>query len=437
MSPTYPRYRPSGLSWLGSLPEHWSVRRLSGAFELFGSGTTPKSDDSSYYDNGNIAWVNTGDLNDGDLFDCGKRVTEEALTQYPTLRLFPVGSVVIAMYGATIGKLSLLHFAATVNQACCVFGGRSVFEPRFLFFTLMGLREHIISLASGGGQPNISQDVLRNLRIPLPPPSEQNAIAAFLDRETTKIDALVEEQNRLIDLLKGKRQAVISQAVTRGLNPNATRKATGIEWLGEVPEHWELCPVRAMFRFVKRQNRDELDVLSVYREYGVILKASRDDNINKTPEDLSFYQTVLPGDLVVNKMKAWQGSVGVSKLRGITSPDYAVFAPTHTGHHDYFNWLLRCGLLPGVYRSISNGIRPDQWRLEPDRFKELKMPIPPLQEQLEIDRHLQKVTGQLDQLSEAAETAIVLLNERRSALISAAVTGKIDVRGLADVGNAA
>lgn len=268
-----------------------------------------------------------------------------------------------------------------------------------------------------------------SLLVPVPPPNAQPAIAAFLDHETAKIDALVAEQERLIALLKEKRQAVISHAVTKGLDPNAPMKDSGVQWLGQVPAHWRLMPIRTIYRFVKRQEKADLEVLSVYRDYGVIPKNSRSGNINKTPEDLSLYQTVKPFDVVVNKMKAWQGSLGVSSTLGITSPDYAVFEPTQEVVSGYLNWLLRCSLLPGTYRTISNGIRPDQWRLEPDKFRELRIPYPPLSEQLDIDSALAATTLGHDSLTTEATRAITLLRERRAALISAAVTGKIDVRG--------
>jgi type I restriction enzyme S subunit len=282
------------------------------------------------------------------------------------------------------------------------------------------------------GLANLNAEMIGSALLPIPALSEQSAIVTFLDRETAKIDALVDEQKRLIELLKEKRQVVISQAVTKGLDAAAPMKDSGIEWLGEIPEHWKIVSLRSLFRFVKRQNGDELDILSVYRDYGVIPKASRDDNINKTPDDLTSYQTVYAGDLVVNKMKAWQGSLGISLHEGITSPDYAVFQPIHDGEPEYLNWLLRCRLLPEKYRSISNGIRPDQWRIEPDRFKELKMPFPPLRAQKEIANYLQTSARETNELRGQAEKAIALLQERRSALISAAVTGKIDVRGLVE-----
>jgi type I restriction enzyme S subunit len=206
--------KPSGIEWLGDVPEHWGVWKLTHAFEKIGSGTTPKTGNREYYDDGNHLWVITGDLNDSDLTDCEKKITSRALRDHSTLKVYPAGSVVIAMYGATIGKLAILQFRASVNQACCVFSGKLKIEYKFLFYFLLAFRQQIISLASGGGQPNVNQDILRGLRVACPDLSEQAAIIKFLESETAKLDALTAKTQRVIDLLQERRAALISAAVT-------------------------------------------------------------------------------------------------------------------------------------------------------------------------------------------------------------------------------
>ncbi|HYD70736.1 restriction endonuclease subunit S [Azospirillum sp.] len=202
----------------------------------------------------------------------------------------------------------------------------------------------------------------------------------------------------------------------------ADYKDSGVEWLGEVPGHWTLTPIKALYRFVKRQDNVDAPVLSVYREYGVVQKSSRTDNNNKTPDDLSLYQTVLEGDLVVNKMKAWQGSLGISQFYGITSPDYAVFEKRHSEISGYLYNLLRSRAMPDVYRLISNGIRNEQWRLEPDKFLQIKIPLPPYIEQESITAFLDRETAKIDTLVAEQEKLIDLLKEKRQAVISHAVT---------------
>lgn len=206
--------KPSGIEWLGDVPAHWEVWKLSHAFEMIGSGTTPKTDNREYYDDGTHPWVVTGDLNDGDLAECEKRITDRAFSDHTALRVYPPGAVVIAMYGATIGKLAILKFRAAVNQACCVFSGELQIYYKFLFYWFLGFRSQIISLASGGGQPNVNQDILRSLRVACPDFTEQSAIVAFLDAELAKFDTLTAEAQRAIDLLQERRTALISAAVT-------------------------------------------------------------------------------------------------------------------------------------------------------------------------------------------------------------------------------
>ena len=423
----YPAYRDSGVEWLGEVPEHWVTCKATHGFRRIGSGTTPKSDDPEYYD-GDISWVTTSELRETVIVDTTKKVTATAMREYPTLRMYPKGTLLFAMYGATIGRLGILGIAATVNQACAALAEPLHLATWFVYYWLQMRRPTLTVLSAGGGQPNLSQDDLRQLRIPAPPLDEQRAIAAFLDRETAKIDGLVARKERLIELLQEKRAVLITRAVTRGLDPDVPIKDSGVEWLGEIPAHWDTKKVKRLFGHTKRQGFPDLTVLSVYREYGVIEKSSRDDNFNRTPEDLDNYQLVKPGDLVINKMKAWQGSLGVSSLSGITSPDYVVYSPGHEANERFLHHFLRCKLLASVYLTMSNGIRPSQWRLEPGRFEDLVVFLPPPVEQDQIAAFLDRETTSIDALIAKIRQAINHLKEFRTALISAAVTGRIDVR---------
>lgn len=239
----YPAYRENGIEWVGPVPTTWTTKRLSWLFRIISSGTTPPTDATQFHD-GHIPWVTTGELREQDIGATSKMLTAEAVAAFPTLRIYPPGTLLVAMYGATIGRLGWLEVAATTNQACCAMAEPIGIQPRFCFHAIPASTEALVFLSSGGGQPNINQEKLRALRIAVPSMAEQSAIAAFLDRETGKIDALVAEQERLIALLKEKRQAVISQAVTKGLDPNAPMKDSGVEWLGEVPAHWEVKRIK-------------------------------------------------------------------------------------------------------------------------------------------------------------------------------------------------
>ena len=154
----YPTYRDSGVEWLGEIPAHWEVKKITRLFSI-GSGTTPPTDYSEYY-GGEVAWITTSELRESVVTSTEKTVTKEALKAFPALRVYPEGSIAIAMYGATIGRLGVLGTAATVNQACCVFGDPSGMDVWFWFYWLQSRRPYLISLGYGGGQPNLSQELL-------------------------------------------------------------------------------------------------------------------------------------------------------------------------------------------------------------------------------------------------------------------------------------
>lgn len=199
-------------------------------------------------------------------------------------------------------------------------------------------------------------------------------------------------------------------------------KPSSVEWLGEIPAHWRLQPLWTMFRRMKRTGYENEELLSVYRDYGVIPKASRDDNFNRPSEDLSAYQLVQTTDLVTNKMKAWQGSIAISEHSGIVSPAYHVYVGKHCEVGRYIHYLLRSPAYVSAYQQMSKGIRPSQWDLEPEAFSRLGILLPSHTEQRAIAAFLDRETARLDALVAKKERLIELLQEKRTARLSQAVT---------------
>ncbi|VAG70108.1 restriction endonuclease subunit S [Enterobacter hormaechei] len=203
-------------------------------------------------------------------------------------------------------------------------------------------------------------------------------------------------------------------------------KDSGVEWLGEVPNHWKTVSISRLFSRIKRTGYTEKELLSVYRDYGVIPKSSRDDNNNKPSEDLSPYQLVEPNDLVMNKMKAWQGSIAISEYEGIVSPAYFVYKPNNVlfelAYPRYVHYLLRNPIYVTQYLSRSKGIRVNQWDLDPDEFRNIELLLPDKTEQEKIYSFLDHETAKIDNLIEKQQQLIELLKEKRQAVISHAVT---------------
>jgi len=439
----YPKYKESGVEWLGRVPEHWELWKVAQAFSIIGSGTTPRSDATEYYADGDVPWVNTGDLNDGVLSTCHRQVTEKAMLEHSSLKLYPAGSILFAMYGATIGKIALLGFPATVNQACCVLGGESPIDARFMFYWFLGMRSQIISLATGGGQPNVSQDIVRSLRVACPSKEGQAAIAAFLGHETAKIDALIAEQQRLIELLQEKRQAVISHAVTKGLNPDAPMKDSGIEWLGEVPEHWEVASLRYFATFCTGATPDRANPSFWNGGIPWVKTGEIDYSLIKiTEEDISHAGldssscSIAPEGTLLMALYGQGATRGRVAILGIAAAFNQACVAITTDHRLSTTFLKAFFIFAYSFlRGVGN--ETTQMNMNVDYVRRVRVTIPPLDEQYAISVHVATESQRFEDLVAEADRTISLLQERRSALISAAVTGQIDVRGFTTGGSEA
>lgn len=306
-------------------------------------------------------------------------------------------------------------------------------DGRFLYYVTMDPRFRgygQASMTGAAGQQRVPEDFLRDFRVPLLPLVEQSAIADFLDSETAQIDALVAAKERLLEVLAEKRRALITHAVTRGLDPRAPLRNSGIPWLGEIPAPW--ATKRAKWLFQERDERSafgEEVLLSLRMDRGLVPHNDVSDKPTR-PEELVGYKKVATGQIVINRMRAASGLISMAGQDGLVSPDYAVFVPEIGFLPDYFLHLFTTGLLQTVFRSESTGLGTGSsgfLRLYSESFLALWFPFPPLEEQHAIVAHIAAETAKLDALRAATERSIALLKERRSALIAAAVTGQFQL----------
>lgn len=409
----YPTYKPSGVEWLGNVPEHWKVVALKRIATL-------KSGDSITSE----SVKDTGDY--PVLGGNGLRGFSSSFTHDGNF-------VIIGRQGALCGNINYATGKFWASEHAVVVTPLLQVETVWLgeMLRAMNLNQHSVSAA----QPGLSMEFVGNLQTILPPFTDQTKIVSFLDRETLKIDALVGEQQRLIELLREKRQAVISRAVTKGLNPDTALKPSGIEWLGDVPSHWEVGRMANVFREIADSGTDELPILSVSIHHGVSNKEFNDEEMDRKvtrSDDRSKYKRVAPGDLVYNMMRAWQGGFGTVTVEGMVSPAYVVARPKTLITTAYVEHLLRTPQAIEQMRRHSRGITDFRLRLYWDEFKNIRIPLPPEHEAVEICRAIKSMDNSFKELTAEAERAIELLQERRSGLISAAVTGRIDVRDMRD-----
>lgn len=445
----YVQYKPSQIEWLGAVPDHWEVWKIAHGFQMTGSGTTPPPDNPDWYD-GDVCWVTTSELREKVITNTEKKVSQEALKNFSALKVFPEGTLAIAMYGATIGRLAIFGIAAATNQACGVLFGQKAFDIKFVFYWLQAFREQIILLASGGGQPNISQEKVRSIRIACPSIDEQKAIARFLDAKTAQIDALVTQKLQLIAKLKEKRSALIARTVTRGLPPEAAKAAglepnpemkdSGVEWLGQIPVRWQLLP---LFRVVQAIQTgpfgtqlhhadyvdDEVPLINpIHLVDGNLRSDSKNTVTPETADRLSRYK-LISGDVVfarrgdigrcgvvLPEQEGWMCGTGsmVVRLQGSQcDPRYFALVFRSSG----FSSLLEL-----------NAVGTTMLNLNPSILGRMLVPVPSLMEQRSIIAFIEREAEKLDSLTQKVEAAIARLAEYRQALITSAVTGKIDVR---------
>ncbi|HEY9278383.1 MAG TPA: restriction endonuclease subunit S [Methylotenera sp.] len=438
----YSSYKDSGVHWLGQIPEEWSTWKISHAFGSVGSGTTPPSNEQEWYENGNIPWITTGELRENIIFETVKFVTPSAFKKFSTLRLHPAGSLAIAMYGATIGRLGILGVDATTNQACCVIGYPKYLDIKFMFYWFLGFKQKIVDLyATGGGQPNINQETIVSLRIPAPCLDDQTDIAAFLDRETGKLDTLIAKQEQLIELLQEKRLAIISHAVTKGLNPDVTMKDSGVKWLGMVPSSWSLIPFKYIVTLAGRIGFRGYTTEDLVEdgEGAITLSPSNLINgqvitdkctyiswhkYNESPEIQVKY-----GDVIMVKTGSTYGKVAMVRnpnmLPSTINPQLVIFKNIQSDKTFLYYLLSSTRVQAEIEVSNTGSTIPTMTQ---ETIGNIRIALPTSSEQVNISSYLDYETAKIDILIDKAKRSIELAKEHRSALISAAVTGKIDVR---------
>lgn len=433
--PRYPQYKDSGVEWLGKVPGHWAITKTKHVCSFF-TGWTPPTGNASSYEGENL-WANISDLGPKFLEDTAKRISNEAIAT-SGIPCSPKGSLLFS-FKLSIGQVSFVGQDMFTNEAIATFLASPQLDVSYAYyafplFLIKNASENIY------GAKLLNQELIRAARLALPPIDEQRYIANFLDYELAKVDGLTAEQEKLIALLKEKRQAVISHAVTKGLDPSVLLKDSGVEWLGEVPAHWHVMPIRLAAKLesghTPSRSRPEywedcyipwMTLADVWQ-----IRRGKADYIYETKEtvsDLGLANSsarLLPKGTVVLSRTA---SVGFSAIMGVD------MATTQ----DFANWVCGEKLIPEfllfVFRSMEGEFRrlmmgsTHNTIYMPD-IQAFRFVLPSLEEQEQIIKHCRRLAAEFDELIDEAQHAIDLLKERRSALISAAVTGQIDVRGL-------
>lgn len=435
--------KDSGVEWIGEMPAGWKTARVKNVAATMQSGGTPDSSNDSFYVDKEygIPWVAIADMSaTAYVTDTNKYISENA-RHSKNIKVFPPGTILYAMY-ASVGKVAELAVPATINQALLAIELRNNINNSFFKYALNAWEPYIISESNGTTQNNLNASKVANLFVPLPCLQEQEILARLLDLRRTKVDTLIQNVQTQIEKLKAYKQSLITEVVTKGLDPTVPMKDSGVEWLGKYPSHWAYMPFGYVLKERAEKNNPVVtqERLSLSIELGVTLYAEKTTNLDRFKDDFSQYKLAHAGDLVMNSMNMIVGATGVSAYFGCVSPAYYTFYDETDEHitAKFCEYVFRSKTMLRVLHSMGKGIysiergddRINTCRLKVPKvdLKSLHIAIPPLEEQRSIVLHLNEKSNQIDRLISIKQAKIEKLEQYKRSLIYEYVTGKKEVR---------
>ena len=427
----YPAYKDSGVDWLGEIPAHWELKRAKYACDINLTSlaeNTSKAFRFKYVDIGNVTLeegiTQTEEFEFKNAPSRARRIAKSGDTVISTVRT----------YLKAIDYIDEQKSEYVYSTGFAVLSPSKFIAPKFLAMAVRSdsFTEQVAAYSKGMSYPAINSTELSRLFLPIPPLAEQTRIADFLDRKTVQIDQVIAQKERLIELLNERRQVMINRAVTRGLNPIAPMKDSGSDrgdarWIGEIPVHWDMLRINWLFTEKDETNYPDLPLLIVSINSGVTVRDMDDENRQQLAEDFNVYKRALVGDISFNKMRMWQGAVGVVPQDGLVSPDYVVARPNDFINSTYYGFLFRTREYLAEFVKKSRGIVWDRNRLYWDDFKSIFAIVPPLEEQHQIVDFLNTKNEEITFASDKVKNQIQKPQELKSTLINSAVTGKIKV----------
>ncbi|MDO9232546.1 MAG: restriction endonuclease subunit S [Methylotenera sp.] len=412
----YPKYKDSGVEWLGPVPNEWTVTKIKHVTS-FTTGWTPPTGDSASFEGDNL-WANISDLGPKILNDTSKRVSDEAIRR-SNITISPRGSLLFS-FKLSIGQVGIAGCDLYTNEAIATFLPDNEARLDYLFYASPVFIVQNTSFNIYGAKL-LNQELINAAPIALPNQDGQRQIASFLDRETGKLDTLIAKQEKLIELLQEKRQAVISHAVTKGINPDAKMKDSGVEWLGMVPEGWEVKQVKRNFRLLTEKTDRRVHAIAL-------------ENIESWSGRFIETETIFEGegiafnvgDILFGKLRPYLAKAYLTESSGEAVGDFHVLRPASGVAGKYAQYQILSHEFISIIDSSTYGAKMP--RASWDFMGCMPFATPSPTEQSSIASFLDRETAKLELLIEKSRRSIELAKEHRTALISAAVTGKIDVR---------
>ena len=426
------KMKDSGIEWIGEIPEEWSKNKVIRLFDIIGSGTTPKNITSDFPV---VNWIQSGDITGSFMPTCKNVISANLLSQYSALKVYPAPFIIIAMYGASVGNASISLIDGCVNQACCVLSSPSC-NLHYAFYVIKSAQSYLVRKAVGGGQPNISQETIKQLWLPLPPLSTQDIIVRNLDATCSKIDDLLSSVHASIEEYKKLKQAVITQAVTKGVRGEREMKDSGVEWIGKIPREFD--PVQLKFfcklitdgtHFSPTTVENGWPYITAGDVHGIGLDYNSAKRISEEDFQLLVTQGCQPlkGDVLLVKDGATTGRVGFvdSDTPCVILSSVAMLRPADNTDGHYLMYLLASDFLQKqILVSMAGSAMPRTTLTKLTKYIGL---LPPLHEQKEIANYLDAKCAEIDGLIAKKEQLVKELEGYKKSLIYEVVTGKREV----------
>jgi type I restriction enzyme S subunit len=416
--PRYERYKDSGVEWLGEIPEHWELKKM----KFLTQNISEKVHSGKYF----LPYLGLENIESW----TGKKLETESIVD-GIANIFKPDDILFCKLRPYLAKVYLSKEDGICTTEFLVLRS-SKFSQKYLFFLL--LSKPFISLVNssvyGSKMPRASWDFIGSQAFPIPPIAEQERIAEFLDRKCGEIDEAIAKKQRLIELLDEQKTILINQAVTKGLNPDAPMKDSAIDWLGQIPAHWETKKLKYLFREVDNRSENGSETLLSLRMCEGLVPHNDVSEKRIQAENLIGYKKIKKGQIVMNRMRAAIGLFGLASCSGLVSPDYAVFDPWKKLEEQYFLWLFKTDALKDTFRLESKGLGTGSsgfLRLYFDRFGMIKVPFPGVQEQKQIVAYIDTTSTAISKAVSRINKHIEIMKELKQILIAEAVTGKIKV----------
>ena len=419
------KMKDSGIEWIGEIPEGWSKNKVIRLFDIIGSGTTPKNITSDFPV---VNWIQSGDITGSFMPTCKNVISANLLSQYSALKVYPAPFIIIAMYGASVGNASISLIDGCVNQACCVLSSPSC-NLHYAFYVIKSAQSYLVRKAVGGGQPNISQETIKQLWLPLPPLSTQDIIVRNLDATCSKIDDLLSSVHASIEEYKKLKQAVITLAVTKGVRGEREMKDSGVEWIGEIPKEWDILDLVAHTSMLTpmRDRPENLDGpipwIRIEDFDGKYISSSK-ASLGVSKETVrSMNLKIYPVGTILCTSSCIMGKCAIVSRELVSNQRFIGIIPDQNTCENFLYYLMLSNSERMNY--LATGAL--QANLSRSSFEHLKVQFPSYQEQKEISDYLDTKCAEIDKLIAKKEQLVKELESYKKSLIYEVVTGKREV----------